>query len=84
MKPNDILADQDNTIVINEVLVRKGSVGAFLMNWRILQDPNQLSAHAQATNDLLDLIPALNALGLFEVLVPRDPALTKLVQTGAR
>ncbi|MFZ6687724.1 hypothetical protein ACO0K0_08260 [Undibacterium sp. SXout11W] len=83
MKPEDILADQENTILINDVLVRKGSVGVFLVNWRILQDPHQREAHSQAKVDMLALIPALHALGLFEALQPRDPMLAELIQIGA-
>jgi len=55
-------------------------VGAFLANARVLQDPAaSAGARARAASDLRALLPGLHALGLFEILVPRDPALRDLV-----
>ncbi|MFC4161889.1 hypothetical protein [Chitinimonas lacunae] len=83
MKPHELLPDQHDTVVVNGSTVRKGSVGAFLVSWRLASDPAQAaSTREEAKVDLLALVPALAALGLFEVLTPRDPQLAQWVQTA--
>ena len=77
MKASEILPDEQNTTKINGITIRKGSVGAFLANWRVLQDASRANEHASAKADLLELLPALKELGLFEVLTPRDPLLAQ-------
>jgi hypothetical protein len=59
LRPEEILPDDVNRGEIDGVSIRKGSVGAFLANARILDDP---TASAQdrdtAERDLLALLPA--------------------------
>jgi hypothetical protein len=80
MRPEEVLPDDVNRGEINGVSIRKGSVGAFLANARVLADP---AASAQdrstAERDLIALLPALRALGLFDVLAIRDEKLRALV-----
>ena len=81
MRPEDVLPDDVNRGEINGVSVRKGSVGAFLANARILADP---AASAQdraiAERDLVALLPGMPALGLFDVFAIRDERLRALVE----
>jgi len=64
------------------VTVRKGSVGAFLASVRDWQDPASDDAtRATAEADLRGLLPGLHALGLFQVLAARDPALQRLIDS---
>ena len=58
MRPEDVLPDDVNRGEINGVAIRKGSVGAFLANARILADP-AASAEDRATaeRDLVALLP---------------------------
>ncbi|MGV6494041.1 hypothetical protein ACTUVK_000444 [Stenotrophomonas rhizophila] len=80
MRPEDLLPDHQDHVHRDGIIVRKGSVGAFLANARVLQDPAaSAGARARAASDLRALLPGLHALGLFEILVPRDPALRDLV-----
>ncbi len=80
MKAHEMLPDQQNSVVVDGVPVRKGSVGAFLVSWRTLQNESLPTAEReQAKADLLGLVPALQALGLFDVLTPRDPQLAQWV-----
>lgn len=80
MKAEHILPDDLNTVRRGDVVVRKGSVGAFLANAAVLADPAAPVAEREAAQaDLIDLLPALEALGLFEVFAVRDPALAQLV-----
>ena len=81
MRPEDVLPDDVNRGEINGVSIRKGSVGAFLANARILADP-AASAEDRATaeRDLVVLLPGMRALGLFDVFAIRDETLRALVE----
>ncbi len=82
MRAEDILSDQQNQRLFQGVTVRKGTVGAFLANARVLIEAGtDAPAQAQAERDIVEDLPALRALGLFDVLEIRDPALRHLVET---
>ncbi len=82
MRAQDMLPDAQNQIERDGVIVRKGSVGAFLVNAKAWCDATSDAAQRQAAErDLIELLPALRALGLFEVLDVRDAALRRLVDT---
>lgn len=84
MRAQDVLPDHVNEVEVGGITVRKGSVGAFLANARVLQDPTApAAARAAAAGDIQALAPALRALGLFEVLEVRDPHLRALVAPPA-
>lgn len=78
MQPQDILPDHQNEVQVNGLTVRKGSVGAFLASVRAWQDATRAAAEA----DLRALLPGLHALGLFQVLAARDPALQRLIDSA--
>lgn len=81
MRPEDLLPDDRDHVQRAGITVRKGSVGAFLANATILLDADQdAAARNAAERDLLTLLPGLHALGLFDVLVPKDAALRQLVE----
>jgi hypothetical protein len=84
MRAEDFLPDDVNQGQFNGVTVRKGSVGAFLVNARVLTDP-AASAESRATaeRDILEALPALRAIGLFDVLQVRDERLRLLVEKTA-
>ncbi|MCW0206566.1 hypothetical protein WHX56_21530 [Achromobacter veterisilvae] len=76
MRAQDVLPDGRDQGDFNGVAVRKGTVGAFLANARVCADPRApAQAVAEARRDIREALPALRALGLFEVLEVRDPAL---------
>ncbi|TRX76568.1 hypothetical protein [Pseudomonas mangiferae] len=81
MRAHDILPDHLDHIRINGTVVRKGSVGAFLANAAAFSDPTLTDAARQAVlDDIEAALPALRALGLFEVLEIRDPQLRAFVE----
>lgn len=81
MKAQDVLPDDLNQGIFNGMAVRKGTVGAFLANARVCSDPSApAEAVVVARRDIRDAIPALRALGLFEVLEVRDPALRAWIE----
>jgi len=68
MKSTDVLADQLDEREINGVNIRKGSVGAFLGNAAIWLDGSTSDAkRIIAESDLIELIPAMQALSVFEI-----------------
>ena len=80
MRAQDLLPNDVSQAEFDGVSVRKGSVGAFLANARTLTDPAAtVAARAAAERDLVELLPALRALGLFDVLEIRDKDLRAFV-----
>jgi len=81
MRPEDILNNEQNTVERHGVVVRKGSVGAFLANAAIWCDPTATATQRQiAERDILDLLPGLRALGLFDVFAIRNEALRNMIE----
>ncbi|MDR5759587.1 hypothetical protein [Caballeronia sp. LZ035] len=76
MRASQMLPDHLDETRLNGTTIRKGTVGAFLVNARVWSDPHASPAsRAEAGRDIEDALPALLALGLFDVLDIRDPAL---------
>lgn len=83
MRAEDVLPDQQNQGQFNGVTVRKGTVGAFLANARLwLDEASSVDDKAIAERDIVDALPALHALGLFDIVQVRDLALRKLVSAA--
>ncbi|NHQ90211.1 hypothetical protein [Janthinobacterium lividum] len=84
MRAEDVLPDQQNQGQFNGVTVRKGTVGAFLSNAKVWLDESRSSAERSiAERDIVDALPALHALGLFDIVQVRDAALRELVGSAA-
>jgi len=82
MRAADILPDHVNDSTFNGISVRKGTVGAFLANARVWADAlTPANERTAAENDIVDALPALRALGLFDLLEIRDPGLRALVNS---
>ncbi len=84
MRAEDILPDDQNHGRFGGVVIRKGTVAAFLASARTwLAADTAAPARLQAERDIVDSLPALRALGLFELLAVRDERLRALVDAGA-
>ena len=80
MKAQDLLPDGQNQIERNGTVIRKGTVGAFLVNAKTWGDPAvEASRRADAERDIVEALPALRELGLFDVLDVRDERLRALL-----
>jgi hypothetical protein len=80
MRAEDLLPVEQNQGQFNGLTVRKGTVGAFLINARAWLDPaSSDDQQAEAERDIVEALPALHALGLFELLQVRDAKLRELV-----
>ena len=76
MRAEDVLPDHINQTERGGVTLRKGTVAAFLANARLWCDPQTATVErATVERDMADALPALRALGLFEVFDVRDAAL---------
>lgn len=81
MRAEDVLPDSVNEASIDGVSVRKGTVAAFLANARAFAAP---STRATAEAHMREALPALRALGLFDVFEIRDPELRAWVAAHDR
>ena len=81
MRAEDLLPDHQNHFQFsNGTTIRKGTVGAFLANAKVWSDPTSESAQRLAAeHDIIEALPALRALGLFEVFSVQDSALQRLI-----
>lgn len=78
MRADDVLPDHANQGDFNGVTVRKGTIAAFLANATIWSDPASSGAQrATAEAHIAEALPALRAVGLFDVLEVRDPSLRR-------
>jgi hypothetical protein len=66
MKPQDILPDNINSVEVNGQQLRKGSVAAFMANIAIIENPANYAAYENAVQDLIELTPVLETLGVFK------------------
>ena len=82
MRAEDVLPHATDSVEIDGITVRKGSVGAFLANAAVLRDPAAAAqARTEALHHIEEALPALRALGLFEVFDIRDAELRSFVES---
>ena len=82
MKAEDLLPDEKNQVTIDGVIVRKGSVGAFIANATVWMDTAASAEDKRiAEQDMAAGLPALRALKLFEVFSVRNESLRTFVET---
>ncbi|MFM0738767.1 hypothetical protein PQQ51_16115 [Paraburkholderia xenovorans] len=82
MRAEQILPDHVDQTDFNGVTIRKGTVAAFLANARIWIDAaSNEAAREEAAADIVEALPALRAIGLFDVLDIRDARLRTWVDT---
>ena len=80
MRADQILPDDINHGQFQGVTIRKGTVAAFLANARTWTRADAgADERAQAQAQIAEDVPALRALGLFEVLEIRDERLRGLI-----
>ena len=81
MRPEDVLPDHVNEVALGDLVVRKGTVAAFIASALVLTDPAaSADARRRAEADVRELVPSLRALRIFEVLAIRDDAVRRLVE----
>jgi hypothetical protein len=80
VRPEDVLPDEVDVGTMNGVSVRKGTIGAFVANVKLLDalDPTD-PGYQEVVDQLRALVPAVRAVGVFDVLAPRSPVLAKII-----
>ena len=80
MRAQDLLPDHINGGDFKGVAVRKGTVGAFLHNARSYLAPNTPpDDRAVAEAHMAEALPAMRALGIFDVFAIKDEGLRAFV-----
>ena len=80
MRAEHLLPDHADRIEAGGTTIRKGTVGAFLVNAKTWGDPAaEAGRRADAERDIVEALPALRELGLFDVLDVRDERLRALL-----
>lgn len=65
IRPDDILADKENFVELNGLIVRKGSIAAFLKNIDLFENSESTEAQKKAALDMIkELAPVIIASGL--------------------
>lgn len=84
MKATDILSDNTNQIVRDGVVIRKGTVSAFIQNAKLWADSaSSAELKAVAERDMREALPAMSAMGLFEIFELKDVRLRMLLERDA-
>jgi len=80
VRPEDVLPDEVDVGTLNGVSVRKGSIGAFVANVKLLEglDPSA-PGYREVVDQLRALVPAVRAVGVFDVLALRSPVLAEII-----
>ena len=80
VRPEDILPAGIESGVLNGLEVRKGSVAAFVANAKQLEQLTPGSDHyAEVSAQIVQLVPALRAVGVLDVFSPKSPDLADLI-----
>ncbi len=85
IKPETVLSDAEDKVLLNGITGRKGSVAAFLQNIDIIEQPNITS---QERSDVIkvmeELAPVLVAVGLHKHAVFKNPEVQKMLDNAAK
>ncbi len=80
IRPEDVLADGADSTGFGGITARKGTIAAFVANAKILDELAEESPDREAVlAQLRELAPALRAVGVLDVFVPRSPVIVALL-----
>ena len=80
VRPEHLMPDDQNFAQVNGVTVRKGTMGAFLANLRILRSmPSDSPDREAIIEQLRQGIPTMRENGLFELFTFRSPELAEAI-----
>jgi hypothetical protein len=80
VRPEDVLSDEENSTILGGVDVRKGTIGAFIANAKLLDTtPQSDPRYAAIEAELRSLAPAVRAVGLLDVFVPRSSRIASIL-----
>ena len=80
VRPEHLLPDDQNFAQMNGVTIRKGTMGAFLANLRILSSlPSDSPEREAIIEQLKEGIPTMRENGLFELFAFRSPEVAEAI-----
>jgi hypothetical protein len=80
VRPEDILPDGVDNTTVNGMMVRKGTIAAFLANADILEIPDVTEGQKKGAMDAMkELAPAVIAIGLHKHVVFKNPQIEKIL-----
>jgi hypothetical protein len=80
MRAHDVLAEDEDQIEFGGVRVRRNSLAAFLANAAFLRRPGlPVDMQDVILHEIFEALPALRAIGLFDVFEIKDPRLRAFV-----
>jgi hypothetical protein len=78
--PEHLMPDDQNFAELNGLTIRKGTMGAFLANLRILSGmPSDAPGREAILEQLREGIPTMRENGLFELFTFRSPELAEAI-----
>ncbi len=81
IKPEDMLPDNQDFATANGQRIRKGSMAAAIANATLIDSPDATPAEKQAALDAIrELVPALKAFGLTQVVTWKNPDIQALFE----
>lgn len=85
IEPENILAEQEDYLIINGVKARKGTIAAVLQNAGILSSKNATQEEKQAAKtSIVNLSPALIALGMHEHVIWKNPEIQRIIEESLK
>ncbi len=84
IKPEDILPDEANSLLVKGITVRKGTMAAVLANLKLLDSPGLTKEERRKTIDMIkELAPALVVTGFSKYLSFKNPEIQKILDDAA-
>jgi hypothetical protein len=85
VRPEDILPDGIDSTYMNGMMVRKGTIAAFLANADILENSNAIEQQKQeAINAMKELAPAIIAIGLHKHVTFKNSQIEQILIDAER
>lgn len=81
MQPEQMIPDEKNTVTLNGITVRKGSVAAFMANIEIIErEKSNSDIYQEALTDLLSLIPVIEGTGFFRLFTIKSARIREIIE----
>jgi hypothetical protein len=78
--PEHLMPDEANFAEVNGITVRKGTMGAFLANLRILSSmPHDAPDREAVVEQCRQALPTMRENGLFDLFIFRSPELAEAI-----
>lgn len=85
VRPEDILLDKNNDMVLHGIKVRKGTIGAYMQNAQVFSSPNSSEHEKAAARKLLvEYAPDILALEFDQGIQWKNAEIEKIIETARK